>query len=131
MNDLVLFGKALSDPTRIRILAALRQSELCVCELSDALELTQSTLSSHLQIIRQAGLVTTRKDGKWIYYALDPQQTGLLDALFEYHKNALTTDRRMKRDAEGITHRLQLRVEGCCTLGFGQLETQPKGGETT
>lgn len=129
MNDLVLFGKALSDPTRIRIIAALRRGSLCVCELCDALEMSQSTLSSHLQTIRQAGLVTTRKEGKWIYYALEAQYRPLLNGLFEQFCDVLQSDRRLQRDAEGVQARLDLRVDGCCTLGFGQLEPKQKGGE--
>lgn len=129
MNDFVLLGKALSDSTRIRILAVLRQSDLCVCELCDALEMSQSTLSSHLQTIRQAGLVTTRKEGKWIYYALEQQYCPLLDCLFEQFRDVLQTDRRLQRDADGVEERLHLRVDGSCTLGFGQLEPKQKGGE--
>ena len=60
MNELVLAAKALADPTRVRVLAALRDGELCVCELSDVLDVTQSTLSTHLQVIRDANLVQTR-----------------------------------------------------------------------
>jgi len=55
---------SIADPTRIRILVALSEGEKCVCELSDAMEMAQSNLSTHLQIIRQAALVTARKDGK-------------------------------------------------------------------
>ena len=129
MNDLVLLGKALADPTRIRILAALRLSELCVCELGDALEMSQSTLSTHLQTVRQAGLVNTRKDGKWIYYGLEATTAPLLDTIFCAHENALSLDKRLKRDADGVQKRLQLRVDGCCTLGSGQLNATQEGGE--
>lgn len=117
MNDLILFAKAFSEPTRIRILAALRQSELCVCELSDAMEMSQSTLSTHLQVIRQAGLVTTRKDGKWVYYALAPEQAPLINSLFAHHRAAIETDRRLDRDAERLGHRLKIRVDGRCIRG--------------
>ena len=130
MNDLVLLGKAFADPTRIRILAALRRNELCVCELCDALEMSQSTLSTHLQTVRQAGLVTTRKDAKWTYYGIEAEQNALVETLFTFHQRALDTDRRLQRDAERVAHRLQLRVEGCCVLGFGQLQAAMKGGET-
>ncbi len=64
MNQLVLLAKALTDPSRVRVLALLREQELCVCELCDVLGLTQSTLSTHLQVIRKAGLVSARKEGK-------------------------------------------------------------------
>ena len=61
MHDLTALGQALVEPTRVRLLAALRHGELCVCELVDALEISQSTLSGHLQVLRQTDLVATRK----------------------------------------------------------------------
>lgn len=131
MNDVILFGKALSEATRVRILAALRQGELCVCELCDAMELTQSTLSTHLQVIRQAGLVTTRKEGKWIYYGLEPTQTAILEAVFSQHETALNADKRLKRDADRIRQRLRIREQGRCTLGFAQLDSTSKGEGVT
>lgn len=122
MNDLVLLAKAFADPTRVRIVAALRQGELCVCELSDALEITQSTLSMQLQMVRQAGLVSTRRNGKWIYYSIDPTQAKIVDALFAHHRDALKVDGRLKRDEERIQKRLKLREKGCCVLGFRQID---------
>ena len=122
MNDLILFAKALADPTRIRILAALRQSELCVCELSDAMEMSQSTLSTHLQTIRQAGLVTTRKAGKWIYYGIEPSQAEPLHALFTHHQAALDADKRLRRDSQRLKQRLKIREDGRCIRGFSQVD---------
>jgi len=63
---------ALSDETRLRILDRLRRGERCVCELTDALEAAQSRLSFHLRILKDAGLVTDRREGRWSYYAVDP-----------------------------------------------------------
>ncbi len=63
---------ALSDETRLRILERLRRGERCVCELTDALEAAQSRLSFHLRILKEAGLVTDRREGRWTYYAINP-----------------------------------------------------------
>ena len=63
---------ALSDETRLRILERLRRGERCVCELTDALDAAQSRLSFHLRILKEAGLVTDRRDGRWSYYAINP-----------------------------------------------------------
>ena len=63
---------ALSDETRLRILERLRRGERCVCELTDALDAAQSRLSFHLRILKEAGLVTDRRDGRWTYYAVNP-----------------------------------------------------------
>ena len=64
------FG-ALSDETRLAIIDLLRPGERCVCELTEALEVSQSLLSFHLKTLKTAGLVTDRKDGRWSYYALN------------------------------------------------------------
>ena len=63
---------ALSDGTRLRILAMLREGERCVCELQDDLDVAQSRLSFHLKVLREAGLVSDRREGRWSYYAIVP-----------------------------------------------------------
>jgi ArsR family transcriptional regulator, arsenate/arsenite/antimonite-responsive transcriptional repressor len=62
---------ALSDETRLKILHRLRVGERCVCELTDALDAAQSRLSFHLKVLKDAGLVTDRREGRWMYYTLD------------------------------------------------------------
>jgi len=62
---------ALSDETRLKILERLRPGERCVCELTDALDAAQSRLSFHLKTLKDAGLVTDRREGRWMYYAID------------------------------------------------------------
>jgi ArsR family transcriptional regulator len=63
---------ALADETRLRILEQLADGEQCVCDLTDALEAGQSRLSFHLKTLKDAGLVTDRRQGRWIYYTLNP-----------------------------------------------------------
>lgn len=72
--------RALSDETRLAILARLRHGEQCVCELMQALDAAQSRLSFHLRTLKEAGLVTDRRSGRWTYYAIEP---GALAALKE------------------------------------------------
>jgi len=62
--------KALSDPTRLRIVSLLRHGELCVCDLTEALQIPQSTVSRHLSALRNAGWVKSRRSGKWMHYIL-------------------------------------------------------------
>lgn len=62
---------ALSDPTRLHIVERLRGGERCVCELTSALGAAQSRLSFHLRVLKEAGLVVDRKEGRWVYYTLD------------------------------------------------------------
>src|SRR5450755_1597820 len=63
---------ALSDPTRLALLTRLRNGERCVCDLMDVLDAAQSRLSFHLKVLKEAGLVTDRRDGRWVYYTLAP-----------------------------------------------------------
>jgi ArsR family transcriptional regulator len=64
---------ALSDETRLRVLRRLASGERCVCELTDALDAAQSRLSFHLKVLKNAGLVTDRREGRWMYYTLERQ----------------------------------------------------------
>jgi DNA-binding transcriptional ArsR family regulator len=73
--------KALADETRSRILYALAAEELCVCDLSAIVESTPSNISHHLRLLRAAHLVSTRKEGKMVYYALDDDHVRQLLAL--------------------------------------------------
>jgi ArsR family transcriptional regulator len=61
---------ALSDPTRLQLVELLRHGERCVCDLTGALDAAQSRLSFHLKVLKEAGLVTDRREGRWIYYEL-------------------------------------------------------------
>src|SRR3982751_1678967 len=61
---------ALSDQTRLDIVELLRNGERCVCELTDSLDAAQSRLSFHLRVLKDAGLVTDRREGRWVYYTL-------------------------------------------------------------
>ena len=64
---------ALSDSTRLSILQRLRFGERCVCDLTDALDAAQSRLSFHLKVLKDADLVTDRREGRWMYYTLNPE----------------------------------------------------------
>jgi len=68
-SELDIF-KAVADPSRLRILKLLREGELCVCEIMTALNTRQSATSHHLSVLKDAGLVKERRDGKWSYYRL-------------------------------------------------------------
>jgi DNA-binding transcriptional ArsR family regulator len=69
--ELAEIFKVLSEPTRVRILQALTEEELCVCDIAAVVETTSSAISHQLRILRSARLVRARKDGKMVYYTLD------------------------------------------------------------
>jgi ArsR family transcriptional regulator, arsenate/arsenite/antimonite-responsive transcriptional repressor len=100
--------RAFSDRTRLRILNLLRNGELCVCDIVRVLELPQPKISRHLAYLRKAGLVTARKEGLWMHYALAPVAN-------EFHKSLLNclsccfgTVPEFARDAR------KLKAAGCC-----------------
>jgi ArsR family transcriptional regulator len=89
---------ALSDETRLKILARLRGGERCVCELMDAVDAAQSRLSFHLKALKDAGIVIDRREGRWNYYAIAPDAREELTSALALLK---------PRAAAG-------RGEGCC-----------------
>lgn len=115
--------KALSDETRVRIARCLRRSDLCVCELADALDLPQSTLSNHLAKLRSLGLVEARRERTWVYYRLVQAYSKIVEELFDSFDPASPTERR---DEERLRKRLAMRVNGRCMRSYGQLQ-----GETS
>jgi len=70
MRDFMAVTRALADPNRVRILLALRRGELCVCQITELFGLAPSTVSKHLSILHQAGLIHSRKSERWVYYRL-------------------------------------------------------------
>jgi ArsR family transcriptional regulator len=74
LEEFIAITNALADENRVRALLALRGGELCLCQVIELLRLAPSTVSKHMSILRQAGLVQARKEGRWMYYRLpDPQ----------------------------------------------------------
>jgi ArsR family transcriptional regulator, arsenate/arsenite/antimonite-responsive transcriptional repressor len=86
---------ALSDPIRISVLELLRQRELCVCDLCEALGVNQSKLSFHLKTLKEAGLVNSRQEGRWIYYSLNLSQFSVLEEyLADFSYNSVISSAR-------------------------------------
>lgn len=78
-NTIALGFHALSDPLRVKTLELLRDRELCVCDLCEVLEVSQSKLSFHLRTLKEAQLVRARQEGRWIYYSLNLPQVAVLE----------------------------------------------------
>ncbi len=81
MKILVPFLKALGEEVRLRIIKMLLEREMCVCEIMDGLKLSQPAVSHHMKILKQAGLVRDRRQGKWVYYSLDKEIFSSLEEL--------------------------------------------------
>jgi ArsR family transcriptional regulator, arsenate/arsenite/antimonite-responsive transcriptional repressor len=85
MKTFIRVMKALSEPNRVRMVKILGHQELCVCELQHLFGLAQSTVSKHMKILEEAGLVSFRKEGLWIIYRLgDGEESEVARALLEH-----------------------------------------------
>ena len=77
-SDATVVAKALSDESRLRILKMLQEGELCACRILEHFNITQPTLSYHMKILTDSGLVTGRRDGAWVHYRLNRERLMLL-----------------------------------------------------
>ena len=94
--------KAFADPTRLRILNLLHEGELCVCHLVEILDQAQPSVSRHLGLLRQAGLVSVRKEGNWRYYALPELEEGLAAKLLACVSSCLRPIDDLQKDLERL-----------------------------
>jgi ArsR family transcriptional regulator len=106
--------KALSDETRLRILALLAEGELCVCDLMAILELPQSTVSRHLAYLRHAGLADDRRQGVWMYYRLAGGDEPLHRELLLLLKARLPGVARAQRDRQALKEYLAQKRAAAC-----------------
>jgi len=105
MQDLVKTFKALSDPSRIRILKMLEIRPLCVCEITAVLGLAASTVSKHLSILRNAGLIFDQKEGKWVnYYLNTTSQKNYVRDLLPLVRKWLPEEAQIQRDKGNVKH---------------------------
>jgi DNA-binding transcriptional ArsR family regulator len=117
MRDTVAISKALSDPSRVRILVALRAGELCGCQLVELLGLAASTVSKHMAVLRQADLVELRKEGRWAYYRR-AGRTGPKSSLaaLKWLDASVETDEVLQADAKRLGRILRTPVEELCKI---------------
>lgn len=111
--------KALSDETRLRLLYLLTttKKELCCCELTDSLEEPLYNVSRQLKILKNAGLVVSRKEGKWVYFSLTKNRDAFIKGIFNTIVSLPRTD-RLKKDKKYIEEILTMREEGKCLHGI-------------
>lgn len=119
MKGYVEIFKSLSDETRLRIFYLLikTDSELCCCELTDSLEAPQYNVSRHLKILKNAGLVEERKEGRWIYSFIPKKSSQFKKMLIKTISSMIET-KRLKKDLENLNQRLKLRKNDKCIFGI-------------
>jgi DNA-binding transcriptional ArsR family regulator len=100
MREFLEITKAMSDINRVRILMALRNRELCVCQVTELLGLAPSTVSKHISILDHARLVESRKDGRWVYYRWSLEEAPLfVSRALEWMAESLENDKTLLRDS--------------------------------
>ena len=98
VRPLTQLFRALGDETRLRIVALLVHGELCVCHLEKALDLSQPNASRQLGILKNAGIVDSRRDGTWVYYALNKQTHALVETQLKALVRAFGAEEALKAD---------------------------------
>lgn len=112
--------KALSDRNRLRILCALKERELCVCQIIELLELAPSTVSKHLSVLSGAGILGSHKRGRWVYYFLSEQARYRSPEMIEPVLKSISADEAIKRDYSRLMEILDIDPEKLCRMQAGR-----------
>ncbi|WP_372806756.1 ArsR/SmtB family transcription factor [Pontiella sp.] len=111
--------KALSDKNRLRVVSALsRFDELCACQLVELLEVTGATASRHMGILQKAGLINSRKDGRWVYYRLSRPAGS--DPLFQWLEKSLANSAELNADFHSLEKIVGITREELCRMQRGE-----------
>ena len=115
MREFMAITKALSDPNRVRILLSLRRGELCVCQITELFGLATSTVSKHLSILNQAGLILSRKTERWVYYRLPDQSApvAVREAL-DWVKKSLAKTEEAAADGRRLAKIVKMNLAEIC-----------------
>ena len=118
LDRTVALARAFGNPARLRIAAMLRTGDLCVCQITEVLGLAPSTVSAHLRELRQAGVTTERKVGRWVYVELadEPGARPWIGSAL----TAVAGDQQIQTDAALVEELRRLPVEDLCRLGLAE-----------
>jgi len=105
--DLVALFAALADPTRLRLLNLMDRREVCVCYFVEILKQSQPKISRHLAYLRRAGIVSARREGKWMHYRIERPEDTKAVAILEAALQSIKTDREMQADLARLS-------KACC-----------------
>lgn len=123
IDEMTELFQLLSNETRLRLVNLLlsTEEEPCVCELEDALELPQYTVSRHLNKLKRIGIVDSRKDGVWTYYSLSYKSNSEIRTILETIGQVLEGE-IFREDEKRLKERISLREEGKCVTGHPEDE---------
>jgi DNA-binding transcriptional ArsR family regulator len=116
MFEFLNITKALAEENRVRILLALEGNELCVCQIIELLELAPSTVSKHMSVLRQARLVESRKDGRWMFFRIaDESAPAEVNEAVAWVKKSLSPNKRIREDAKRLKEILKIDRDILCS----------------
>jgi ArsR family transcriptional regulator len=123
MKKIANIFKALSDDTRLRVIKLLQERELCVCELMQVLDMSQPRISRHMSVLKNAGLVEDRREGKWVYYSLRKEtQDKEIKILLNVMVIMANDDAVVKADQKKLKKAVRLgELKTCCNKCSNQL----------
>lgn len=118
MDEFLEIARALADESRVRILLALKAGgELCVCQLIELLSLAPSTVSKHVTVLKQAGLVELRKDGRWIFYRLaDEKASPQVRRALQWVVESVGRCKQAQEDRKRVKEILKMDKEELCKV---------------
>jgi ArsR family transcriptional regulator, arsenate/arsenite/antimonite-responsive transcriptional repressor len=120
VKDFLNITKALADENRLRMLLALQSGELCVCQIAELMGLAMSTVSKHLSLLYQAGLLNARKEGRWMYYSLpDKRASTAAREAIGWVRRSLAGSERMAEDAKRLKKVLAMDLGELCKRQCG------------
>jgi len=114
MREFMAITKALSDPSRVRILLALRRQELCVCQITELFGFAPSTMSKHLSILHHANLIQSRKTERWVYYRLPDKMPEVAGEALDWVRKSLAKSPEVKTDAQRLDKILRTDLKIIC-----------------
>lgn len=112
--DVVAVARALADLTRLRVLHALGRGELCVCQITELAGLAPSTVSRHMSVLQGAGLVESRKEGRWVYYRLPEEPGPVAGGALDWAMATFGTTEQASRDDQELKNIVQCEPEELC-----------------
>jgi ArsR family transcriptional regulator len=130
MREVLAITNALADESRVRALLALTRGRLCVCQIAELLQLAPSTVSKHLSILRQGGLVEFEKRGRWIYYAIPAQPDDSVRQSLEWILGRLEKDPGIIEDARRLKIILRENPEELCRRQLGRSKSSSSARAT-
>lgn len=115
MREFISITKALADPNRVRVVLALKRHELCVCQITELFRLAPSTISKHLSILHQAGLIESRKTERWVYYRLPGKEApAVVRAAIDWLQRCLAGAPQAGEDRRKLAQILKVKPATLC-----------------